>query len=371
MHRTVLILLFYIGYTQLVSAQTGIPTVGSVYYYQSVKSPKIAVVPSKGKVAFWDYAFLESAFALNYKVSRANSKNKLVPSKANLAISDNFGNTSFYTTDKNSLNYWGFTGKDPFELGSLASISFTKGLPEIYNNLKQGTSLNYLTLGEIVYDIRTLKEVTLRAFPFLPDSFRIKVEIARNIKVDGQGKLYLPGQTFDKTNRITETENYNYIYEIKSGTSDWIDVSSYMSNVLFPPISRKRILFIAPKNVLPVLTLNISEELNTIESATFLITKRAASLKSGMNGSPQIGVYPNPAFTDDIRIEFNNIPTGRYVLKIYSLIGNLEMQKEYYINNYKYDSLDIRSLNPGVYIYALQNSSGKVLFSKRLTVVSP
>lgn len=354
-----------------ISAQSTFPTYGDVYYYENVKSIKIKTIPARGNVEFWDYAFLESAFALTLKASKVSNKNKKVPPLSNLALNDNFGNTWFYQTGKKAFNYLGYSGDDPLDLGFKTDFSFSKGIPENYNTLKLGSTVNYARSITLNYDAANLSESVKTALPFLPDSLKISIDINRSIKVDGQGKLFVPGQTYDKVLRINKIESYQYNYKIKSNNSEWIDITSFLNDKLQLPEEKQEVLFYTSSFTLPILKLYLDEFSREVISADVLIKQNAAHAKSLMGSTPQMSMYPNPAFTPNINIEFNGIPAGRYELKIYSLIGKLEINKSYYLNNYKFDQIDISALNPGVYIYALQNAAGKVLFSKRLTVVSP
>ena len=291
--------------------------------------------------------------------------------RSNIALSDNFGNTWFYQTGKKTFKFTGYSGKDPFEIGFKTAFELSLPIPENYQSLSQGAVAKYTSQLVLNYDAANLSVAIKAALPFLPDSLRIAVVLNRTVRADGQGKLYVPGQTYNKAVRINKTDSYAYSYEIKSNNSEWVDVTSFLADKLNLPATKQEIVFYTSASVLPVLRLYIDEFSSEVTSADVLIKQNTAESKSLLGGSPQMSMYPNPAFTPEINIEFNGIPPGRYELKIYSLIGKLEISKSYYLNNYKFDQVDIRALNPGVYIYALQNAAGKVIFSKRLTVVSP
>jgi len=354
-----------------VHAQVINPVAGKKIYFQTVTDPRIKTVPAKGKVDFWDFGYLQSGLVFYYDVYVPAIKTAVIYNKANLALKDNFGNISYFIQGKNKFNEAGYSGQDPFGLGRNSSFTYDPVLMQNYGNLGQGSSRNFTTYMELMYETSQLNEDVINQFPVVPDSFQLQVELNRSVFVDGSGEMYLGGSHLKVVKRVTETEDYNYKYLLKNKGANWIDVTPFLNGKLDLPLHSKRVFFFEPGSTLPVLSLDINDELNQVKSAQYFITRKSAAKKTVVEGVPKMSIYPNPAFTSKINLEMINIPAGRYQLKIYSLIGTLELEKAYYINNYKNDKLDISSLKPGVYIYALQDSSGKVIFSKRLTVVSP
>lgn len=358
-------------YSLPLSGQVTTPIIGNKIYFQSIEDPSIKTVPTKGKVAFWDFGYLQSGLVYSYDVSKPIAKTAAIYGKSNLALKDNFGNITYYVQGKGKLNETGYSGQDPFGLGYKCSYTYSTAIPQFISNLKLGASRNTTSYLELQYETSQLSEEVINQFPVVPDSLQVQVELNRSISVDGIGEMYIAREHLKIVRRISETVDYNYKFFIKNMGGNWINVTPFLNGKFDMPTRTKNVLFYSPNSILPILKLKVNVELNQIQSAQYIVTKKAASKNTLVQGVPNMSVYPNPAFTSKITLEMVNIPVGRYQLKIYSLIGTLELEKAYYINNYKLDKLDISDLKPGVYIYALQDSSGKVIFSKRLTVVSP
>lgn len=200
----------------------------------------------------------------------------------------------------------------------------------------------------------------------------MNVLITRRTRLDGSGRLFLPDITLNTCYRVTREETYDYTIDTKTGNLRWIDATDiFRENINNLPGGKTQILFYNDKYTLPVLFLTLDTESQKISKAEYLVPAKVALLKNKPTGNPDITLYPNPAYTKEIKLEVTNIQPGRYTFKIYSLIGKLEKAIPYYINNSKFDTIDISDFKPGIYIYALVDGSGKIMLSKRLTIISP
>jgi len=352
-------------------SQVKMPASGDMFYYQVDKSPDKKSIPAKGKVKFWDFGFLQSPYIITYKAA-AVSKKGFVPEKSNLMLTGSNDVTNFYQVAKTSFALAGFSSEDPFGIGYRADIDYTNPLRENLAGLKMDKLITEVTETYVEFGIDNIKDAFLKKLPVLPDSIRLNVLITRKNKVDGLGKLFLPDVTLTDCIRVTREETYDYTIDTKTGHYKWIDASDvFRDNINELPAGKTEILFYNARYILPVLKLSVDNNEQTITKAEYYVPAKTAQLKDKPSGQPDITLYPNPAYTKNVKLELSNIPAGRYTFKMYSLIGKLEKSIPYYINGSKFDTIDISDLKPGIYIYALVDGAGKIIQSKRLTIISP
>jgi len=367
--RYIILLLFI---PILLDAQVKLPSAGETYFFQVDKSPDKKTIPAKGNVKFWDYGFLQSPYIITYKSSTAPKDRSFLPSKTNLVLKSSNDQILFYNVGRSIMGLTGYSIEDPFGIGYKANVEFTNAFRENLAALKVGALTTEVAETYIEFGIDNIKDAFLKKLPLLPDSIRLNVLITRKNKVDGFGKIFLPDLTLTNCTRVTREETYDYTIDTKTGNYKWIDASDLFSqNIDELPHSKIDILFFNSKYVLPILKLATDNNGETVSKAEYFIPSKTALLKDKPAGQPDITLYPNPAYTKYIKLEINNIPTGRYTFKMYSLIGNLEKSIPYYINSAKFDTIDISDMKPGIYIYALVDGTGKIIQSKRLTIISP
>ncbi len=367
------LVLYFLLFPYLLGAQVRMPANGDLFYFQIDKSPDKKALPAKGNVKFWDYSYLQSPYVITYRsMLPTRDRTHFVPAKTNITLKSSGDLINFYNSSNGTFGLTGFSGEDPFGIGYKANVEYTNVFRENLATLKMGKLTTEVAETYIEFSIDNVKDVFLKKLPLLPDSIRLNVLITRKNKVDGTGKLFLPDITLLNCTRITREESYDYTIDTKTGNYKWIDATElFAQNINELPASKTDVLFFNSKYLLPVLKLSLDGMQNNVVRAEYLIPPKVATVKDKPSGSPDITLYPNPAFTKEIKVEFSNIPQGRYTFKLYSLIGKLEKSVPYYINNSKFDTIDISELKPGIYIYALVDSSGKILQSKRLTIISP
>lgn len=350
--------------------QPSMPVAGDIFYFQTDKSPNNKKSPAKGKVKFWDYSYLQSPFITKYKV-QSISKKEFSPERANIVMVTAEGEKHFYIVGKKDLSLIGQSSDDPFGFGYRSNISFTNSFKENLSSMKINQVKTEVSETYIEYGLDNIRDFFLKKLPLMPDSIRLNVLITRRNRVDGTGKLFLPDITLNECIRITREETYDYTVDTKVGNYRWSDATElFKDNLAMLPVQNTKVLFYNNKYLLPVLILNMDNSQN-VNTADYMVPAKIALLRDKPSGQPSITLYPNPAYTKDIKLEFANIPAGRYTFKMYSLIGNLEKSIPYYINNSKFDTIDISDLKPGIYIYALVDGLGKIIQSKRLTIISP
>ncbi len=369
--KKAILIIFLVNFCLLLSGQSKFPMSGDFLYYQVDRSPDIKDVPNKGKVKFWDYSFLQSPYLKTHKFL-ADSKKDFLPPKSNLTMSVGNEDKYFFQSAKTGFFLAGYSLEDPFGLGYRANVAYTNPLKTNLSGLKMGAVATEVSETYINYGIDNIKDDFLKKLPVLPDSIRLNVLITRRTRLDGSGRLFLPDITLNTCYRVTREETYDYTIDTKTGNLRWIDATDiFRENINNLPGGKTQILFYNDKYTLPVLFLTLDTESQKISKAEYLVPAKVALLKNKPTGNPDITLYPNPAYTKEIKLEVTNIQPGRYTFKIYSLIGKLEKAIPYYINNSKFDTIDISDFKPGIYIYALVDGSGKIMLSKRLTIISP
>lgn len=338
------------------------------YYYQIDPNPQNLSFPEQGKVKFWDFAALKAVYTNRMEITEV--KSKILP-KQFIGINDKL--KSFYVLKHDLLYKNGFSNLDPIKIGGLIDAKYLNPLQESFKNLTYGSKVIEKTAYEVIYPLDNINREIFDYLPMMPDSLSVNVVISRQNVVDGKGEsLYLPKETYTDVYRLTQSDRLEYTFKMKVGSSNWIDITqSILSSNIEIPFVRNRVIFFNKLQTWPLLVLDLNDKGDQINFAQIFISNKVA-LKSQMQPlTPDVVVMPNPVYSSEIRVDFTSFTPGKYFFMIYSLLGKLEKNVPYYIPGNRSILLDISDLNPGIYIYSVLNTNGKIIQSKRMSIMRP
>ena len=211
------------------------------------------------------------------------------------------------------------------------------------------------------------------------DSIRVRITYDRIELVDGSGTIKIPGGSYNVL-REKRTQYSDTRLDIKTGFLGWQDITgvltggagggggfaaqlgkdtattyAFYSNVAKEPIA--------------VFTVdNIDNSL--VRRANFKYNKLILADSEVDFVSPNVKAFPNPA-VDEVTFEFNNLEASNYTLKIYNILGAVIAKESFVGTNTKQIRMDVSRFKKGTYLYALSDTRGRILTSKRLVVVKP
>ena len=282
----------------------------------------------------------------------------------------------YYKKSPSSFEWLGYQGIDPVNLGIALLVKLDPTL------IERRAPLNFLDFGNtdsavlLPFAASDIPGGILDSLPVTPDSIRLRIAIDRTSIVDGWGKLTIPGGTYDVL-REKQIEERETLMDIKIGSgpfAQWIDITDVISGGFGEFLGKDTITTYTfyndlEKEAISVVTVdNLDNDL--VESVEYKDNGVQTSLRYVDTGKPDLIAYPNPAI-DDIRIDFLNLPSSTYTLKIYNILGIVVMEKKYAISGDRSEKINLTSLRKGTYLYSLINENGKIISTKRLMIMRP
>ncbi len=209
--------------------------------------------------------------------------------------------------------------------------------------------------------------------PDLQDSIKIKVAIISQSSLDKQGDLLLPQANYNKVLRqkdvvssevsIYEKSNLGWIEMDEIPPSVYDLVNTYVQDLNYT----KYRFWTADLNT-PVLTIiDTGDKYLDIE---YRIESTSRSTNNVNGRKKEIIAYPNPTF-GDINFLLNNHPSGKYELRISSILGKLIKSESFDVGEDGKISTYVGYLSRGIYRYSIYNSQGEKLVTKRISIVNP
>lgn len=350
-----------------------IPKAGDTLYVAADNLPSGIANPASGENKKWNLSELNAPFAkrvLFLKASEGIGANAFPDATMVAQISD--GIEGYYKISNGKLLLLGTYGMDPANLGLKIGVRYGDGLIERKMPLAYKDKYNSTVQTEIAFSSDDLPLAILDQIPIKPDSFRIKININRDVVVDGWGKIQIPNGTFSVL-REKRTEVRQVRVDAKIGFLPWFDITKLIpDNGQLGDLNVVSYHFLSDGVKEPVAEIFLNETESSIlkiqyKADDFIVTrvKSVDALKAG------VYAYPNPAMFD-VRFEFLNLPKGDYDVKIYDILAKEVWSKRYVVNGNITQKEDISHLRKGTYLYSLIDPvTGRILITRRLVVVKP
>ena len=372
---TVLSLLFVIaGEAQITISDVYFPQAGDTLKLAFDGMPSgIVVNPPGGSIdQNWDFSSSQGMpRQIIYRPASEGNASAEFPSADLLVNLDPVGEM-YYRRTATTFEWIGYQGLDPANLGINLIVHLNPSLVE------RRAPLNFLDFGDSHASINLpfassdipgdiLDSLNL---PLTPDSIRLRTDIDRIYVIDGWGNLTIPGDTYQVL-REKQIEYRNTEIDVKFGIGDWIE------NIPIPGLD-----FIGPDTITTytfyndvekeaIAVVNVDNEDNDIvNTVEYKDNGVQTSIRYVNNGKPDLIAYPNPAI-DDVRIDFFNLPSSDYTLKIYNILGIVVWEKNYTITGTRSEKISLRDLRKGTYLYSLINDTGKIISTKRVMIMRP
>lgn len=278
---------------------------------------------------------------------------------------------TYFQATSSEYTSLGFSGQDPLGFGLDVIFKNTPPLIERMSplNFEDDYNSNSSTFVPFAWDELPATITDSLALPISPDSIAIGVETSRTEIVDAWGKVFLPVGYFDvlRVRRwdVTETKVEAYLPFIQ-----WTDVTDIIGGGLggdttltyryYNDVSKEPIAVIT---VDPITEEPTSAQFKSVDPSTGIIKLHKKQ--------PSIYAYPNPAI-DKVRFDVVNVPSGKYDLNIYNILGIKVWSQQYEFGNTSDTvQLNVSDFNKGTYLYSLVNDRGKTIMTKRLVVMRP
>ncbi len=372
MNKTLICILFSIPkllFAQITIGEESLPKRNDTLWTLEDNMPNIKL-GSEGSDKYWDFSSLSSGAA--YKIvlknfdPTVNTKNL----DYDYLIKDVNSVVRYYKKKKNEV--FEIAIERPHPMNSDYNCFSQYKIPKLmryvemkYKDDKSTNSIIYFNLPG-----KDIPPIIRKRLPITADSLRVKIEEIQDLRIDAWGSLRLSYNTFDV---LRQEQNVFITTSVEVyGAGKW---STINSNILDPnkdllgDRTERYYIFYAKDSKEPIAKVKINVSERPI-SAEF---KASTSMKliNVESGQRAFILSPNPSF-GDVKLEMLNIDYGQYTFEIYNVIGKKIWSDKLLVNrNLESYKFDFSFLGKGTFLWAITNSHGVRLTTKRLVIITP
>lgn len=328
-------------------------------YYAKDYLPDHRVVSMSGPAQVWDLRTLKAPYALSRRIIQSGEREgKTYANLVNGKQTDMIMRLNGKLTEVIQV-----IEDNPVCEGSRLTYTMSPAYKPYYNGV-MGESYSYK--GKMTSVFAWPRNMTCNwTPPSLPDSCRITVTIAEETVVDGQGSLYLPIEV-QQVNRHKVTVKRAIRIETRTGML-WRDITSLVPGIrLITTESYIRFVSATTGLQLVEIELNDADVPLSIEFKTHPMVTRVFTEEPT---KADVFAYPNPSY-DVVRFQLSDLNQGKYVLKIFNILGVLMKEIDIDVDNRRETiAVDLSELQRGTYLYRLQDKFGRTIRTKRIVLI--
>lgn len=361
---------FTVGlFAQIQVTSDNFPALGDVLVTNIDNTPTI-VPGDSGADKTWDFSTLDGEQMLETTFEDA-ANGSAAADLPNADLFTDFGGAETYyqSTDTEFLILAG-KGTDPTGFGVEALVQFTPPIVD-RREMSFGDVNSSESDASFAFGSEVIPDTLLANFPIVPDSIRIRINQDRTDVVDAYGTLTIPGGTYDVL-REKRTQTRSTRVDILLPFIGWSDVTDVIAGLVgvdagLGEISTVNYLFFSNTEKEVIVNISADETGDVVTSVTYKWFDVIDNVGNVLTEKPNISAFPNPA-TTAVNIDFKNLETGNYTLKIFNILGRSVWQNDFYINGEQREVVNLQDFQNGTYLYSVINSAGKTLATKRLIV---
>lgn len=350
------------------------PAVGDTLRTAVDNAPVGIVLTAPGGNQSWNFSSLQSGFTQE-RIVRDPAEGEVSGSYpgATALLEQAGGGEGYYVGNSTSFAIVGYAGTDPLMQGLQINAPFDPPYVERWAPLAFFDLRNHQSALTLAVATQDIPGNLFGNLPITPDSIRVRVNTTRTDLVDGWGTLTIPGGVYDVL-REKRTEYREVRLDAKVGSFPWTDITDLALAAL--PIDQLGVdtlvtySFWSDEAKEPIAVITTNSMGNEVVSVEYKSNNIVNSVRELNRAQPRVYVYPNPALIY-ARFEFTNLPAGNYYLELYNLVGRPVWSKQYYIDGYLLDKVNVMQLQKGIYIYVLRDEKGNRILANRLLVTTP
>ena len=378
--KTILLSSFFCFATVLLLAQ---PTITSAYFVEANDiletridaQPGSAISPQGTNQQTWDYSSLSyAAPTLRDSFFDANigPNSNLFPNAELVQINGAIEQYYNVTADKQELV--GYAGEDPVGLGIFVNAKYEPA--SLYRSapLALFAQINNSSSISFAVDADQLPDSLINKLgAFAPDSIRVSIETTRTGGADAYGEMTIPGGTYTVLRlNLTDYRDTKISGKYSLG---WVDITgAVLSNL--PNLegvgkdTLKHFDFISNTEKEVISSVYVDNQ--TDEVLRVIYKANIVSATTNLDAPrPSLSAYPNPV-ENEVMFRLDHIPTGKYTIKIFNILGSAVWQKQYRVDaNKRLIWENLSDLNKGTYLLSLVNENNITLSTQRLVVIRP
>lgn len=339
----------------LCHSQIRVPVVGDSFYVYSTTMDSDLLEQEGLQFYTIDFPCLSKQKLIESEVPRIDFELKDQSSGESLLINLSDGN----------IILKGFRVLDPYFHLSEKYIQLIKGIPLInlddIEDFENGGAENYF----LEYKVSDLPEqmenwASLREY----EKLRLKVSLEYETAFKGEEQVeLLGGETYYKlfikySQRVTE---------IKMKKEGWEEIGLEqlpLSEQYFIDFQTEYLSY--HDKTQPFGSLKVYEQPEL--KIQYQQKTKEKNLPLCIDSDEQVYVYPNPSF-GKLNVRMINIPEGNYTFDLYNIIGFKVWTTQLTNGEQDLFNLELPYLEKGIYLYGIRDKNGRLIQSRRLTII--
>jgi hypothetical protein len=351
-----------------------LPSVGDSLERMQDNQPMGISIGISGGNQLWDFSRLQAPFVTtSYVLDPSEGEDGALFPTANILVKSDFFDGYFR---KESGVYAQLGVSSPLDALGISGIigRFQPALTITKVPMRFQDTGSQLSNFRITFSSNDLPAALLDQLPIRPDSLRLGQ--ANNIKtqVDAWGTLQLPGGAFEVLRLKREVSVTNKI-EALLPFLGWADITALVGDLLGDFLEDSEDLiyeFYANGVVGPVAVATMSSENpDQIDNVLYFGGEATTSVRYKERGKLDAFAYPNPSM-GQLRIQMVNLPDDVYSIHVYNIMGReVHTRKNIKASGTKVVEIALFDQPKGTYLYAIKNSRGQNILSKRFILIKP
>jgi hypothetical protein len=322
----------------------------------------------------WDFSRLEAPFiTTSYVLDPSEGEDGALFTSANILVKSDFFDAYFR---KESGVYSQLGISSPFEALEISGVigRYQPALTITKVPMRYQDSGNELSNFRITFSSMDLPAALLDQLPIRPDSLRLSQANEIKSEVDAWGTLQLPGGAFEVLRQKREVKIANRI-EALLPFLGWADITPLVGELLgdFLEDSEELIYEFYSNGVagpVAVATMSIDNPAQ-IDNVVYYGGEATTSVRYKDRGKLDAFAYPNPSM-GQLRIQMVNLLDDVYSIHVYNIMGReVHARRNIKASGTKVVEISLFDQPKGTYLYAIKNSRGQNILSKRFILIKP
>ncbi len=355
---------------QIVVGDEVLPKVADTIWMLEDNMPNIRL-GNGGQDQYWDFSSLSSGMGMKTVLKKQDQE--VIPSALDydFIVKEEAGVIRFYKQFDKSLKEVALQLPHPLNSNQVILSVYEKPKLIRYSNIKYGDDQTAISLIYHTLSAGQIPNLVKKKLPITADSIRIKVEEIQDFRVDAWGTLLLSYERFEVLRQDVNVRKITSIEVFSAGK--WSKINERIidpNNELLGETSQRHFYYFSNDPDELIAQVKIGNTGRAL-SASFRGSDNMTNVVNIKAGQQAIILSPNPSF-GDVKLEILNADFGKYKFEIFNVIGKRLWEDELLVNrklnSYKFD---FSSLGKGTYLWALTNSQGIRVTTKRMVIITP
>lgn len=357
------------------------PTLSSAYFVEAGdilitridKNPPTSISPQGTGEQTWDFSALHydgTTISDTFSTADQGANSSFFPD-AELVLIRNGSIEQYYNVTADRQELIGYAGNDPVGLGIFVNAPYDE--PALFRSapVKTFDNFNFSSSVSFAVDASQIPDTLLDKLPLSIDSARVSITNNQVIYVDAYGNMTIPGGTYNVLRLNTTEYRQNKIFAKLTYNHEWKDVTAYLGSL--PGVGKDTIKhydFYTDSEKEPIAQVYVDNNTEEVQNVVFKANP-VSPVFDIHAPHPNLTAYPNPV-ENEVMFRLDNVPSGKYTIKIYNILGSSVWQKQYNVHaDNKLIWENLQDLRKGTYLLSLIDENNVTLSTQRLIVIRP